>query len=53
MAEYGDLFEYGPSMMTFEFLNLAFFALCGLALVWIAAHPQSRDFGTIAHDGLA
>ncbi len=41
MPEYGDIFDYQLSMMGFEYLNLAFFAAFGLAVVWIAAHRKS------------
>jgi hypothetical protein len=44
MTEYGDIFDYRLSMMAFEYVNFAFFATYGLAVVWIAAHPKSRIF---------
>jgi hypothetical protein len=47
MAEYGDIFDYQQSMMGFEFLNLAFFALYGLAVIWITARSKSRIFGAL------
>ena len=42
MPEYGDIFDYRLSMMAFEYLNLAFFAAYGLAVILIAAHAKNR-----------
>jgi len=42
MPEYGDIFDYRLSMMAFEYLNLAFFAAYGLAVILIAAQARSR-----------
>jgi hypothetical protein len=40
MPEYGDIFDYQSSMMGFEYLNLAFFAAYGLAVVWVMAYRK-------------
>jgi hypothetical protein len=47
MTEYGDIFAYHLSTMGFEYLNLAFFAAYGLAVVWIVARAKSRALGPL------
>jgi hypothetical protein len=46
MPEYGDIFDYQFSMMGFEYLNLAFFAAYGLAIIWLLAHRKSSTIDT-------
>ena len=46
MSEYGNIFDYQLSMMGFEYLNLAFFAAYGLAVIWIAALRKSSIINT-------
>jgi hypothetical protein len=41
MPEYGGIFDYWFSMMGFEYLNLAFFAAYGLAVVWMVGRKSS------------
>ncbi|MFZ0721447.1 MAG: hypothetical protein WAM99_11330 [Xanthobacteraceae bacterium] len=41
MPEFGNIFDYQLSMMGFEYLNLAFFAAYGLAVIWIAGRRKS------------
>jgi hypothetical protein len=40
MTEYGDIFDYNQSAITFEALNLAFMAAYGLLIVWVASHTK-------------
>ncbi len=44
MSELGGIFDYSPSMMVFEYLNLAFVAAYGLGIVWLVARrvPGAR-----------
>lgn len=41
MLEYGDIFDYQSSMMGFEYLNFAFFASYGIAVVWLVARRKN------------
>jgi hypothetical protein len=46
MPEYGYIFDYQLSMMGFEYLNLAFFAAYGLAVIWIVGRNKSSIIDT-------
>lgn len=46
MPEYGNIFDYQLSMMGFEYLNLAFFAAYGLAVIWLVRRRKSSIIDT-------
>jgi hypothetical protein len=41
MSEYGEIFDYQLSMMGFEYLSLAIFAVYGVVIMWILSRPIS------------
>jgi hypothetical protein len=47
MLEYGDIFDFQLSAMSFEYLTAGFIVAYGVIVAWMATRPENRALGSL------